>query len=283
MKGNTLTEATSASLSPDNPTVAAAENDQPKEQVFQNDLHRLQFTELERMIKEKNALVAKANAANGDRLTLTETIRDTSQDPEIVRLREQISELIMQLDALVNPLVDQAIAESSGDINAIEEGIKELDKTLKPGLSYFKNVYGDEAYSFFSKQDRLKGLQLRSGSGGRRIRGYSLTVTVDGEDRTFENFSTAAKYIGVDTVDLQRAFFDKAGTEDAAKLPSEVKFVVNYTEVDDDKNETEKSAMVHAFKDEENNDNGDADVAGNSEPEEAPEPAEVTAEDLSDL
>jgi len=253
MKGNALSEATSASLSPENPTAQAVANaEPPKQQTFQNDLHRLQFESLEQMIQSRNDLVGRANAANGDRVTLEEQVRNNSTKPEIVALREQISELILELDKHVKPIVDEAITSASGDVNEIEEKIKETDKTLKAGLAYYKNVYGDEAASFFSKQERLKGTQLRSGSGGRRIRGFDLTVTIDGEDRTFENFSTAAKHIGVDTTELQRAFFEKAGTEDAAKLPDSVKFVINYTEVDDDKNETPKEAFVHAFKNEAN-------------------------------
>lgn len=286
-----MTEATSASLSPDNPTVQAAQNNEPaKEQTFQNDLHRLQFESLKEMILSRNDLVGRANAANGDRLTLEEQVRNNSTKPEIVELRDKISELIMELDKHVKPIVDEAINSASGDVNEIEEKIKETDKTLKAGLAYYKNVYGEEAASFFPKQERLKGTQLRSGSGGRRIRGFDLTVTIDGEDRTFENFSTAAKHIGVDTAELQRAFFEKAGTEDASKLPESVKFVINYTEVDDDKNETPKEAFVHAFKNEANTgtpadvSEGDEDEGSDdemtSEPTESAETDEVDLENL---
>lgn len=276
MKGNTLSDATSASLSPDNTTaVSEAGKAEQKPQQFVDDLHRLQYEALEKSILERNDLVGRANAANGDRVSLEEQIRNNSTDPQIASLREQISELIMELDAKVKPLVDEAINSASGDVNEIEEKIKATDKTLKAGLAYFKNVYGDDAAAYFTKQDRLKGTQLRSGSGGRRIRGYDLTVTVDGEDRTFENFSTAAKHIGVDTVELQRAFMDKAGTEKAEDFPDQVKFVVNFTEVDDDKNETEKSAMVEANKNEKA---ASKDEAADSTEE--PEDDDVTSDDV---
>lgn len=253
-KGNKLTESTSASLNPDqNTTVQAVQNaeaEKPKDLVFQDDLHRLQYESFQALIKEKNSLVGRANAAKGDRESLTAEIRDNSTDPEIVNLREQISELIFKLDGLVKPQVDAAISAASGDVNEIEEQIKAKDKTLKSGLTYFFSVYGDEWKDHFTKQDRLKGVTLRSGGGGRRIRGYNLTVTVDGEDKTFENFSTAAKYIDVETIDLQRAFMDEAGTEDADKFPPVVSFNVNYVDTDKDGNKTEKSAHVRAFKSE---------------------------------
>lgn len=278
-KGNTLTEATSASLGPDNTTAQAVANQAPpKEQSFKDELQKVQFEALDNVIKQKNDLVGRANAANGDRQSLTEQIRDNSTDPQIVSLREQISELILQLDSLVTPLVDATIAENSGDVNAIEEQIKALDKTVKSGRTYYKSVYGDEAAEFLTKEERLKGARLGSGAGTRRIRGYNLTVTIDGDDTTFENFSSAAKYIGVDTPDLQRAFMDKAGTEDADKFPAEVKFVVEFTDVDDDENKTEKSAMVRAYKTEEKAASNDAaeDTPEDSNVDEAP--AESTDE-----
>lgn len=287
--------ATSASLGPENTTNQAVQNAEPaKEQEFQDDLHRLQFLSLDALIKERNDLVGRANAANGDRQTLTETIRDNSNDPQIVELRELISQKILELDALVKPLVDKTIEESAGDVNQIEEQIKEKDKTLKSGLTYFKSVYGDDAASFFSKQERLRGTQLRSSGGGRRIRGYDLTVTVDGEDRTFQNFSTAAKFIGVDTADLQREFFVKAETEDAAKLPPEVRFVVEYSDTDKDGNKTEKSAIVRAFKNEENAsvshedsddsfDSSDNDNDDNGGPETSNDNESLTDDDLQNI
>ncbi len=217
---------------------------------FANEMHEMQFKSLSEMIVKRNSLVGKSNAANGDRQTLTEQIRENSTDPEIVEVREALSELVLKLDALVKPQVDEVIANASGSVEGIDEEIKEIDGVLKPGLTYFKKLYTDGSADHFPAQERIKGTSVRSsgGTGGRRIRGFNVVCTIDGESEEFENFASAAKYLAVDTQDLQKEFFAKAGTDVLKDVPDEVKLTINFTEVDADNNETAKEAFVRAYR-----------------------------------
>lgn len=222
---------------------------------FDDDMQEMTFNMLSAMINERNALVGQANAANGDRQTLTEQIRENSTDPEIVAAREAYSEALLHLDSLVKPKVEAIIADSAGSVTETEEKIKELDGKLKPGITYFKKLYVDsDIINHLPTQERLKGASVgRTGAGGRRIRGFNVIVTVDGESTEFNNFSGAAAFLDVETAELQKAFFAEAGTEVLKDVPDVVNLVVNYTEVDEDENETEKEAFVKAYREEATN------------------------------
>lgn len=253
----------------------------PKEQKFKDKLQELQFEELEKMIVARNDQVGRANAASGDRVTITEQLRENDQSPEIVEARNQLNAWRDKLDALVKPLVDALVEDSKGSVDELEKGIKEADQALKPGLNFYKKMYGDDAAEFFTPLARLKGIQVRSGGSGRRIRGYEIAVTTtdaSGNDKTmgFENFSSAAKHIGVDTLDLQQAFFAKAGTEKAEDLPALVEFTIDYPVTAQDGTKSTAQAQVSAEK------QAKADDAdGDSESDNAPE-VEVSDDDLSD-
>ncbi len=231
----------------------ATNTEAPKEQSFRDELQRLQFTEIEKQIVARNDLVGRANAASGDRVTLTEQMRENDTDPEVVEAREQMSKWALKLDELIKPKVDAIINDSKGSVEELEKKIKEADTLVNPGINFYKKMYGDEAAEFFTARARLKGTAVRSGgSGGRRIRGFNVSVTLEGKDEvTFENFSAAAKHIGVDTVDLQNAFFAKGGSEDVSKIADKVEYTINYTDTDSEGNKTEHSAYVTAERTEE--------------------------------
>lgn len=220
-------------------------------QTFADDLQRLQFEQLNKMVVTRNGLVGKVNAASGDRMSLTEQIRENDNDPEIAEAREQMSIWSEKLNDLVKPKVDAIVENAKGSIAEFETELKEMESTLNTGLSFYKKSYGDDAAAFFTTRERLKGTQVRSGTGTRRIRGWYVTVTIDGESKQFENFSSAAKHANADTGDLQTAFFAKAGTEDPKKISvNEVSFVINITDVDDDGNSVEKEALISCVKQE---------------------------------
>lgn len=232
-------------------TEAAKKENELPPLKFVDEVQELTHKQLTNFITERNALVGKANAASGDRQTLTEQIRENDQDPEIVKAREEWAAAYERLMNLVTPKVESVIADSQGSVSEIEEKIKEIDGKLKVGLTYYKKVYdvdGNEPSKHLPSQDRLKGSTLRSGAGGRRIRGYHVEVTMDGDTERFENFASAAKHLDVETSDLQKAFFEKAGTTDLKKVPDEVNMTLNYVEVDEEENETEKEAFVRAFR-----------------------------------
>ena len=263
-----------SSLSPE---VSAKPSDKKERPTFTSPIQEMQFDMLVDMITQRNSLVGKVNAATGDRQTLTEQIRENSQDPEIVALREQISQLVLDLDALVKPQVEEIVQNSAGSVDEFTAEIKKIDEALKPGMTYYKKLFTDGSHESLPTQERVKGAVI-GGGGGRRIRGFNLDITLDGETTGFENFSSAAKYLGdIDTSDLQKKFFEAAGTEKQADLPDDVKFSITIEEVDEDENVTTKTANVHAFKTEAQKAK-DAEKAGKSEEpkvEASPEPAVI--------
>lgn len=263
----------------------ATEVEKPKEQTFKDALQKAQFEELNKMILSRNDLVGRANAASGDRLTLTEQIRENSTDPDIAEAREQMSQWSLKLDELVKPIVDKMVEDSKGSIDDLESKIKEADGTLKPGLTFYRKMYGDDAAGFFADLARLKGIQVRSGGGGRRIRGYTIFVTLGDSDKTvgYENFSSAAKAIGVDTLDVQQAFMAKAGTEDAAKFPPVVEFLIDYPHTDKDGNKSTLQAQVRAEKNEEEPASDEATASDSSDEAEVASDEVISEDDISDV
>jgi len=264
---------------------ATTESTAPTGPVFKDEMHKGAYDQLAGFIAQRNELVGMANAAQGDRVTLTEQITENATDPEIVAAREARDEAVARLDELVKPQVEKVMANASGELSNIEEKIKTLDSTLKPGLSYFKKVYGDAAAEALPAQARLKGMKVGSGGVGRRIRGYVVDVTVDEETERFENFASAAKYLEVDTSLLQEAFFTAAGNPAQLKdAPNNVVFSVTFTEVDEDGNKSENSADITAIREaaedaaNEAASDSDDDTDGN-DPGEVVEPEEISDED----
>jgi hypothetical protein len=213
-------------------------------QQFQDEMHELQFGLLNGLIEKRNDLVGRFNAASGDRVTLTEQIKE-SNDPDIAAARELWAQAYEELMALVTPKVNEIINNAQGSTESIEKDIKELDAKLKPGVTYFKKMYGENAAKYFASQERVKGA-IRAGGGGKRVRGFDVIVTIDGEDRQFENAASAAKYIGsdVETSDLQKAFFEKTGVDASKDAPDVVSLTIEFTDVDGDGNKTEREAFV---------------------------------------
>lgn len=231
-------------------TEATAEVEAPTGPSFEDEFQEMSFKQLESLTIKRNNLVGTANAANGNRVDLTEQLTEESDDPEIVAAREARDEANELLAKLVGPKVDAILSDASEGLGGIEEQIKEIDSKLKPGLTYYKKVYTDGSEEFLPKQTRLKGMSIsNSGSGGRRVRGFYLTVTIDGKVEDFENFATAAKWIDVDTVDLQNAFFAAAGNPDKVKdAPDKVSFTVTFTDTDEDENEISRTASCLAYR-----------------------------------
>jgi hypothetical protein len=219
---------------------------------FDDEMQELTFNMLAGFIKERNALVGRVNAASGDRESLTESIRESDDDPEIVAKREAWAQAYEDLMALVTPKVEEVLANSQGSTTEYEEKIKEIDAKLKPGVTYFKKLYQDSnpgVVEALPSQDRLKGASVgRTGAGGRRVRGFNVVITADGETEEFENFASAAKFLDVETAELQKRFFEKAGTDVLKDVPDEVNLTVNYEEVDEDENVTVKEAFVRAYR-----------------------------------
>lgn len=220
-----------------------------KEIVFVDDFQKAAYDQISGLIHKRNGLAGTANAANGNRLDLTEQITEEDTDPEIVAAREARDNAIERLSALVGPKVDAILADASEGLSGLEAEIKNLDGQIRPGLTYFKKVYGDDAAEFLPKITRLKGISISNAGTSRRVRGFNLTVNLDGQIQEFENFASAAKWLDQDTSMLQEAFFSAAGSPEKLKdAPDKVQFTVTFNEVDEDENEVSRTATCTAYR-----------------------------------
>lgn len=220
------------------------------EPTFADGFQKMAYEQLEELIAERNSLVGTVNAANGDKSALREQIMEESTDDDIVAAREARDEAIERLEALVKPLIDAIVNESSSGLADTEEKVKELEQKIKPGISYYKKMYGDDASEFLTPLTRVRSARIgNTGTGGRRIRGFNLTVTLNGEVTDYESFSAAAKALDTETSVLQDAFLEAAGNPKQIKdAPDKVSFTLTVTEVDEDENETASEAVFLAYR-----------------------------------
>lgn len=243
-----MTEATAEVEAP----AASTESEGPK---FKDPMQELAFKQLSGLIGERNAQVARINAVKGDRLSLLKDLEENSQSEAAVEARKRrdaaqqaLDEAVMDLHKAVQPEIESLTQDAEKSVTDIENDVKEKDQAIKPGLTYFKKVYGEELAKHLPALDRLKGFSSRGTGGGRRIRGFVISVEVDGEAKDFENAASAAKYLEVETTDVQEAFFKAAGVEVLKDAPDTVTFEVPFTETYEDGDKEEKVATVTATR-----------------------------------
>lgn len=218
--------------------------------TYVDEVHELMHKQLVNLIGQRNTLVAQSNAASGDRQALVTSITENDEDPDIVQAREARDEAIMRLHQLVTPKV-QAIMDNANEGKAeTEEKVKDLDKKVRTGLTYYKSLYDNEDFiKAMPALVRVKGGTGGTGSGGRRIRGYEVEAEVDGEVTGFDNVAGLAKWLNADTSALQEKFFEAAGNPKALKdAPDTVTFKFAFTDVDEEGNESENEAIVTATR-----------------------------------
>ena len=240
------------------PTEATeAEAPESEGPTFKDPMQELAFKQLAGLIGERNSKVGRINAVKGDRLSLLKELEEKSDNPEAVKARaardkaqEELDEAVMALHKAVQPEIESLTQDAEKSVESIENEVKEADQTIKPGMTYFKKVYGEDLAKHLPGLERLKGFSSRgTGGGGRRIRGYVVTVEVDGESRDFDNVATAAKYLDVETGDLQGKFFEAAGNpEKLADAPDTVSFEVSYEDTYEDGTKEQKVASVTATR-----------------------------------
>jgi hypothetical protein len=216
-----------------------------------DDFGKLALAKYVDSVNQYNVEVEKAKSVSS-----IEDFRETwiETDPQFAEVNEKIEKLESMLETLkgqrtvaAEPLLTEAYkaaVESAGvNITAMDELKKLIDSTRK----YIVNVYGPETLEDTPKVEGRKGSGGTSATGGRRIRGFD--VYVNGELAGAKNskgefkstFTAAAKVLGVDTTDLQRAFFAEANNDDIkdSNFPTVVEFTFG---------EGEKAAVVRAVK-----------------------------------
>ncbi len=185
---------------------------------------------------QHNATLAKIEAIGGDPQDLLESLRESSTDPNVVKLNEALSELYGKVneleearDGILKVEVERVRADSAEELAKLDKELDDNAPALAAAKNYVQKVY-KEAY----KAELLTDVKRRKTAGGssqtgvRRIRNRSWTVTnPDGTSTPFEHASTAAAHLETETRALQDAFFQAAGGEDSKKWSDEVTF--NFT------------------------------------------------------
>jgi hypothetical protein len=207
-------------------TSSVATADAEPEITYPDPLSEGAFKQIIGFTTEHNTKIGQINAVKGDPTALMKSLRENSTTDSVIAARtkrDEIAESLAQaeeeLDLAVKPEYDAALKDVEGKVKELEEEAKTLEGKIRAATTYIKKSYVDFFNKFggrLPKLDRVKGAGgTRSGSGGKRIRGYSvvMTRTVDGEEKVeqFENFSALAKELSVATADLQEGFFTAAG------------------------------------------------------------------------
>ena len=239
-------------------TTVEQENVEQEAPSFPDEIAELSFKQLAKLIGDRNAQVARINAVKGDRLSLLKDLEENSQAPDAVAARAArdkaqaaLDEAVMALHKAVQPEIESLTTDAEKSVSDIEEAVKDYDSKIKPGMNYFKKMYGENLAKHLPGLDRLKGFSTRgAGSSGKRIRGYNVVVTEEnGEVTEFPNVASAAKYLEVETADIQGKFFEAAGNPENLKdAPDQVDFTVEYVETDEDGKSETLTAKIRAYR-----------------------------------
>lgn len=148
-------------------------------------------------------------------------------------LEDLLGKRLVKATPLITPAYEEAVKGTGVDTTALDELKKKVSLTAR----YITSVYGDEALADSPKVEKIKGgsTGTNAGAGGRRIRGFDVYVdgvlagTKNAEGVVKSSFAAGAKAVKCETSDLQRAFFEAAGSEDYKddEFPSVVEFAFN--------------------------------------------------------
>lgn len=186
-------------------------------------------------IEQHNEIVAKIKASSSNLDDVMDSVR-ASDDKTVVKARDRIESLNAELEKVETSLREYVKAQAEKiladkkdtDTSGLDSERKDLAAKISQGVNYLAGETGvDKKALPLPKVATLRGMSSGegSGSGGRRLRGF--TVSVDGKDALLggkSSFSAAAKVLNTDTPTLQASYFKAAGTEDAEKFPARVEF-----------------------------------------------------------
>jgi hypothetical protein len=189
-------------------------------------------------LKDYNAKVEQAKSVSSiDEFSskFMETAPELAEEnAKIAKLEDALEQIkaarLIKATPLIQPAYEAAVAVAGVDVTALDEQLKTLRVTAK----YLVSIYGEDVLDDTDKiASRSKtGGSSGAGAGGRRIRGFEvyidgvLAAQKNAEGVLKSTFSIAAKMLEVETVDLQRAFFAEAGSEDTKSddFPAVVEF-----------------------------------------------------------
>lgn len=190
-------------------------------------------------IESHNKIVAQIKASSSNLDDVMDAVRADTSDKKVAEATKKIEDLNAQLEKVENALRDyvKGVAEKrlseqkETDTSGLDEQRKALSTKIAQGVNYLAGETGvDKKALPLPKIATLRGISSGegNGAGGRRLRGFS--VTVDGKEALMggkSSFSAAAKAVDMNTPELQDLYFKAAGTDDAEKFPARVEFTAN--------------------------------------------------------
>lgn len=205
------------------------------------------------MIAERNSVAATLKAAQGDPQGLLAALRETSDDPNVVKLRDRllkaqeaeekaklaVLKIESDMDELLKTEVDSIRSNAQEQQVELTAKVDDADSKIKAVRNVIKKLGGDSALNYLQE---LTGRTNRAPVDGKeasataRVRGFDVYVDLnDGQGSKLatqkdikgnqtSNLAAGARIAGVDTVTMQTGFFDAQGTRDSKQYQSRVEF-----------------------------------------------------------
>lgn len=225
-----------------------------------NDLGRLFLSQIAEQVEAYNSRTATLSAATGDSAKAVHDLRNSSDDPKIVKFRKWLEEFdakrekaISEIDAYISENLLPSASMSEEEIEAERTALKTLRSEINSMRDVFlalpavKSLENSEL--LLPKVAGTRTVSKGTGSGGvkPRVTGVyidgnlvSHEVTKDGKTTVKSSFTDAVKFLSethkvkVNTPDLHAAYFEaaKVKPEDWASGPDKVEFGFHVTDKD---------------------------------------------------
>lgn len=203
-----------------------------------DDLSKPMLTAYAGYVQEFKALQAELAAADGDEEKARQNWIENSDDPQAVKLRDQIDKLRAKLEELAEKnvtsvkLSDEEKEKKTTELNERREKVRAAVKTLRTIIDSGMSVDPEGVKTAIEKigDPTRSGRGRAPGSEGSNLPRASVTGTVTGGNyengEEFISFSDLAKKLNAEVKDLQIAFANAAGVEhqEISKVDKSVTF-----------------------------------------------------------
>lgn len=199
-------------------------------------------------IERLNGLRKDRKSKSSDPREIADSVYDTLKSGEIPEGFEGISEKVMEQYNKAEEIVAKAVAhfrevankygqekaataDNAEEVAALDTEIDTLNKKVSKAVQYLALEYPGAENALPDVVRVGKSGGTGKGSGGRKLRGFTVTVdsnvaTLPSDDGPKSSFAAGAKVLGIPTADLQRAYMVAAGTEDADAFPASLELTV---------------------------------------------------------
>jgi hypothetical protein len=190
-----------------------------------NDFERNVYSEVKTDVDKFNELAAQYTALGGDANELLVNLRETSQTPDVVKIRENIAALndaLLELETKRDEILKSEVAkvqeQGAGSAEAVAAELDEIKIRVSPLIDYLAGrakVKPDElGLKLARRANRSGGVRKAGTTGGRKVRGYNVSVngklaTLPNGSGQSSNMAAAAKVIGVETSVIQQKFWNE--------------------------------------------------------------------------